>query len=138
MRKCAIARAPARHRDLYATDVLRTFGTANLLRAARELGARRFVTQSFLYVYGFVDHGDAPVTEDTPLGPGGGGEFDRHVAAMRSTEQQVFDAAGIEGVALRYGFFYGPEPATLSEARNAGNDNDGPAAAIDVASGCKA
>ena len=109
----ALSRTPVRHRDLYATNVLRTRGTANLLLAARAVGARRFVTQSFLFVYGFVDHGDAPVHEDAPLGPSGGGDFDRHVAAMRSTEQQAF-RSGLEGIAMRYAFFYGNEPATRS------------------------
>src|SRR4051812_30410964 len=33
--------SPMRRRDLRATNVLRTRGTANLLRAAREAGARR-------------------------------------------------------------------------------------------------
>jgi nucleoside-diphosphate-sugar epimerase len=110
----SLTRVPARHRDLYPTNVLRTRGTANLLLAADAVGARRFVTQSFLYVYGFADHGDAPVREDAPLGPSGGGEFDKHVAAMRSTERQVFGADGVEGVAMRYAFFYGDEPATRS------------------------
>ncbi|MPV37152.1 NAD-dependent epimerase/dehydratase family protein [Georgenia subflava] len=108
----AIAGTPIRHRDLYPTNALRTYGTANLLRVARDLGAHRFVTQSFLYVYGYVDHGEVPVTEDAPLGPGGGGAFDRHVAAMRSNERQVLEADDIDGIALRYGFFYGAEPAT--------------------------
>lgn len=105
--------APSRHRDLYPTNVLRTRGTANLLLAAGAVGARRFVTQSFLFVYGFVDHGDTPVREDAPLGPSGGGEFDRHVGAMRSNEKQVFRAPGIEGVAMRYALFYGSEPVTF-------------------------
>jgi nucleoside-diphosphate-sugar epimerase len=108
----SLSRTPARHRDLYPTNILRTRGTANLLLAANTVGARRFVTQSFLFVYGFADHGDAPVREDAPLRPSGGGEFDKHVAAMRSTEQQVFRADGVEGIAMRYAFFYGDEPAT--------------------------
>ncbi|KAE8766072.1 NAD-dependent epimerase/dehydratase family protein [Georgenia thermotolerans] len=108
----ALSRAPMRHRDLYPTDRLRTRGTANLLAAARQVGARRFVTQSFLYVYGFTDHGERPVSEDAPLGPAGGARFDVHVAAMRANERHVLTAPGLEGVALRYGFFYGPEPGT--------------------------
>lgn len=108
----ALSRTPLRHRDLYPTDRLRTRGTAHLLAAARQVGARRFVTQSFLYVYGFVDHGDEPVTEDTPLGSAGGGRFDVHVAAMRANEQHVLHAPDLDGVALRYAFFYGPEPGT--------------------------
>jgi nucleoside-diphosphate-sugar epimerase len=109
----SIAGTPWRHRDLYPTNVLRTRGTANLLLAAEAVGAHRFVTQSFLYVHGFVDHGDTPVREDAPFGPGGGGEFDRHVGAMRANERQVLGARGIEGVALRYAFFYGSEPGTF-------------------------
>ncbi|MFH5823727.1 NAD-dependent epimerase/dehydratase family protein [Georgenia sp. AZ-5] len=108
----ALSRTPMRHRDLYPTDRLRTRGTANLLQAARQVGARRFVTQSFLYVYGFVDHGDGALTEDAPLGPAGGGRFDVHVAAMRANEQHVLAAPDLDGVALRYGFFYGSEPGT--------------------------
>ena len=32
--------------------------------------------------------------------------------SLRANEEQVFDAPGIDGIALRYGMFYGPEPAT--------------------------
>ena len=42
-----LKKIPTRHRDMAATDALREVGTANLLAAARLLGARRFVTQSF-------------------------------------------------------------------------------------------
>lgn len=109
----ALARMPMTHRDLYPTDRMRTRGTANLLRVARRIGARRFVTQSFLFVHGFVDHGPVPLTEDVPLGDSGGGRFDVHVAAMRANEQHVLAAPDLDGVALRYGFFYGDEPGTL-------------------------
>jgi nucleoside-diphosphate-sugar epimerase len=40
----ALKKIPTRHRDMAATDALREVGTANLLAAARLLGARRFVT----------------------------------------------------------------------------------------------
>ncbi|MFD1504805.1 NAD(P)-dependent oxidoreductase [Georgenia yuyongxinii] len=109
----ALARMPMAHRDLYPTDRLRTRGTANLLQAARQVGAGRFVTQSFLYVYGFVDHGAEPLTEDAPLGAAGGGSFDVHVAAMRANEEHVLTARGLDGIALRYAFFYGSEPGTF-------------------------
>ncbi|WP_454195832.1 NAD-dependent epimerase/dehydratase family protein [Nocardia sp. Marseille-Q1738] len=108
----ALSTLPRRHRDLYATDALREEGTANLLRAAEELGARRFVTQSFFLGYGYHDHGDEPVTEEAPFAPPARGEFERHARSMRANEQQVRNAHGIEGIALRYGLFYGPEPST--------------------------
>ncbi|WP_431895317.1 NAD-dependent epimerase/dehydratase family protein [Nonomuraea sp. bgisy101] len=113
----AITGPPLFHRDLYATDALRERGTANLLRAAALLGARRFVTQSFFLGYGYRDHGSLPLTEDRPFAcPTGHRAFDRHMRSMRANEEQAFGTPGIEGVALRYGMFYGPEPSTLKLA----------------------
>ncbi|GIG61487.1 dTDP-glucose 4,6-dehydratase [Longispora fulva] len=105
----ALKKAPLRHRDMALTDRLRVEGTANLLAAARVLGARRFLTQSIIFGYGFGAVG--PVTEDTPLATDDGSPFWPHLAAIRSTEEQVFAADGIEGVALRYGLFYGGDDA---------------------------
>ncbi|MGW5641902.1 NAD-dependent epimerase/dehydratase family protein [Saccharopolyspora sp. NPDC003752] len=110
----AITRTPTFHRDLYATDALREEGTRNLLRAAKNLGATRFITQSFFLGYGWRDHGPARLTEEHPYGQPGRGAFDRHLRSLRSNEDQVLGAAGIDGIALRYGLFYGPERSTLS------------------------
>jgi nucleoside-diphosphate-sugar epimerase len=104
----ALKKIPTRHRDMAATDALRIQGTANLLAAARLMGARRFVTQSFFMGYGYGDWGDRVLTEDDPFAPPGRGAFERHLAAMRSTERQAFTAEGLEGIALRYGSLYGP------------------------------
>ncbi|WP_412538977.1 NAD-dependent epimerase/dehydratase family protein [Longispora sp. K20-0274] len=101
----ALKKPPLRHRDMALTDRLRVEGTANLLAAARVLGAGRFLTQSIIFGYGFGAVGHA--TEDTPLATDDGSPFWPHVAAIRSTEEQVFAAEGIEGIALRYGLFYG-------------------------------
>lgn len=106
----ALKKPPARHRDMAATDALRTRGTANLLAAARTVGARRFVTQSMILGYG--DHGAKLLTEHDPFAPTGRGRFEPHLAALRSAEQQTFTADGIQGVALRYGLIYGDDPAT--------------------------
>lgn len=104
----ALKKIPTRHRDMAATDALRIQGTANLLAAARLMGARRFVTQSFFMGYGYGDWGDRVLTEEDPFAPPGRGAFERHLAAMRSTERQAFTAEGIDGIALRYGSLYGP------------------------------
>ncbi|MBO0787359.1 MAG: NAD(P)-dependent oxidoreductase, partial [Actinobacteria bacterium] len=45
----ALKKPPARHQHMAATNRLRTEGTANLLAAARQLGARRFITQSMVF-----------------------------------------------------------------------------------------
>jgi nucleoside-diphosphate-sugar epimerase len=103
----ALKKVPTREGLMAATNALRTEGTANLLAVAAATGARRFVSQSFYAGYGFRDHGDAPLTEEAPFGEPGG-PFARTVAAMRSAEEQIFTAEGIEGVSLRYGGFYGP------------------------------
>jgi nucleoside-diphosphate-sugar epimerase len=107
----ALKRPPVRHRDMALTNVLRTRGTAHLLEAARTLGAHRFVTQSLVYGYGYGDWGDKLLSERDPFGPLGRGRVEEHVAAMRSAEHQTFSADGIQGVALRYGLFYGPAGA---------------------------
>ncbi|MFG3302325.1 NAD-dependent epimerase/dehydratase family protein [Micromonospora chersina] len=97
---------------LQGTNVLRTTGTANLLAAARAVGAHRFVTQSIVLGYGYRDHGPRVVTEDDPFAEPVGGKLGKAVAAMGSTEKQVFSADEMEGVALRYGFFYGKDRMT--------------------------
>ncbi|MEO3805227.1 NAD(P)-dependent oxidoreductase [Nonomuraea sp. B1E8] len=103
----ALSKAPAKYADMRLTNTLRTTGTAHLIDAARAIGARRFLTQSMVPGYGYVDHGTRPLTEQDPFGQPRGSKADPVVAGMRSTEQQVFDADGIEGIALRYGAFYG-------------------------------
>ncbi|MFC5828657.1 NAD-dependent epimerase/dehydratase family protein [Nonomuraea insulae] len=103
----ALRKPPMRFRDMEPTNTLRITGTKHLLEAARAVGARRFLTQSMVPGYGYVDHGSRPLTEQDPFGEPRGSKVDPTVAAMLSTEQQVFSAEGIEGIVLRYGAFYG-------------------------------
>jgi nucleoside-diphosphate-sugar epimerase len=103
----ALKKTPVKHSDMTATNVLRIQGTTHLLDAARAIGATRFLTQSIVFGYGYNDHGDTVLTEDAPFGRPAGNAFDPHVEAMRSTEQQAFEADGIDGISLRYGLFYG-------------------------------
>jgi len=48
----ALKKLPVRHRHMAATDALREEGTANLLAAARAVGACWFVTQSIVFECG--------------------------------------------------------------------------------------
>lgn len=107
----ALKKPPTLHRDMAATNRLRTEGTANLLAAAEQLGAGRFVNQSMVFGYGYRDFGGKVLTEDDPFGEPAPGKFGDHVAAMRSAEQQVFTSPVVDGIALRYGLFYGPGAA---------------------------
>ncbi|WP_461087053.1 NAD-dependent epimerase/dehydratase family protein [Streptomyces deserti] len=105
----ALRKPPLRHRDMHATDALRTDGTAHLVEAAQLTGARRFVAESMVFGYGYGDHGDRDLTEDDPFGPPGTTpELERHIAAMRTKERLTLATPGLEGVALRFGLFYGP------------------------------
>jgi nucleoside-diphosphate-sugar epimerase len=94
------------------TNALRTTGTAHLLAAAQAVGAHRFLTQSIVYGYGYRDHGPHVITEDDPLAEPATGSLAAVVAAIRSTEDQVFSADEMEGIALRYGLFYGQDSFT--------------------------
>lgn len=105
----ALRKPPMRHRDMHATDVLRTDGSAHLIEAAQDTGARRLVAESMVFGYGYGDHGAQVITEDDPFGPRGRTpELERHLAAMRIKEQLTFGTAGLEGITLRFGLFYGP------------------------------
>lgn len=108
----ALKKTPVRHRDMATTNRLRTQGTANLVAVARAVGARRFVTQSIVFGYGFGDWAGRVLTEEDPFGPPGRGRFEAHVGALRSNEQQVLGAEDLTGTALRYGLFYGPGAST--------------------------
>lgn len=90
---------------LVRTARLRQVGTRNLLGAALQAGARRFVAQSIAFAYA---PGDGPLDERHPLAydvdPERSGATGRGVAML---EHQVLGAP-ITGIVLRYGRFYGP------------------------------
>ncbi len=90
---------------------LRTTGVANLVDAARSAGVRRVIAQSYAHAY--APRGDWVKAEDQPLDvdPETPEGRRRNAAAIQSLEQTVVGAPGIEGVALRYGVFYGPGTA---------------------------
>ncbi len=92
---------PRRYRAWMAgTNRLRTESTRTLLDAGRDAGARRILVQSVSFLTRPV--GPPVLDESAPLlteGPG---------AALADMERMVTEAEGIEGLVLRYGFFYGP------------------------------
>lgn len=86
---------------------LRTRGTDLLLGAARECGVRRMVVQSFCG-WPYARGGGHVKSEDDPLDPVPPQEMRRTLDAIRYQEHVVTTSAAPEGVALRYGAFYGP------------------------------
>ncbi len=98
-----------RHIDRFfaVTNRLRTEGTDHLLAAARVVGARRFVAQS--YAGWPAARTGGPVTdEDAPFDPDPPQQLGAMLAALRHLEDAVTGADWLDGVVLRYGGFYGP------------------------------
>jgi nucleoside-diphosphate-sugar epimerase len=89
------------------TNVLRTKGVDYLLEAAVASGARRFLVQSFTG-WPNARTGGPVKTEQDPLDPHPAAASRASLAAIRHLESAVGGAADIEGLALRYGGFYGP------------------------------
>ncbi len=106
-------RGPMRPKEIDATNELRVTGTRNLLGAAIRHGTQRYVAESMIFGYGYGDASNGMVTEedrfpvDAPwpaLAPA--------LDALGSLESRVLSASKrgeIEGIALRFGIFYGPQ-----------------------------
>lgn len=90
-------------------------GTANLLEAARIHGVRRFIYCSSIAAYGPTSEG--PITEECPLFPtdvyGGSKAAGEHLLAGYRYQH------GLEGLALRIGWVYGPGRRTACMIREA-------------------
>jgi nucleoside-diphosphate-sugar epimerase len=89
------------------TNRLRTEGTDHLLAAARAVGARRFIAQSFAG-WPYEQTGGPVKAEDDPLQTSPPKTVSQTLRAIRHLEEAVTGAEGIEGLVLRYGGFYGP------------------------------
>jgi 2-alkyl-3-oxoalkanoate reductase len=92
-------------REFAETNRLRTEGTDILLAAGRAAGVRRVVAQSF-GGWPYARVGGPVKDEDAPLDPTPAPNAVTGLAAIRHLETAV--VAYGEGLALRYGGFYGP------------------------------
>jgi nucleoside-diphosphate-sugar epimerase len=92
---------------LSATNALRSEAGPALARIAAEVGAKRLIAQSVAFFYAPV--GDAIKDEEEPLmelppdSPMAEGPL-----ALRELEQSTLERPGMDGLVLRYGYFYGP------------------------------
>jgi nucleoside-diphosphate-sugar epimerase len=91
--------------QLEGNDRIREEGTRNLVDAALAAGVRRMIAQSIAFVYAF---GGGLKTEDDPLLDDAPFPWSRAVRSVHSLEDAVTKTEGLEGIVLRYGFFYGP------------------------------
>jgi nucleoside-diphosphate-sugar epimerase len=94
-------------RDFAATNRLRTEGTDHLLAAGRAVGVKRFVAQSFA-PWPYARTGGMVKTEDDPLDTNPPSQIRTTLEAIKYLEKAVTEADWTEGIALRYGGFYGP------------------------------
>jgi nucleoside-diphosphate-sugar epimerase len=93
-------------REMGPNDRVRIEGAKNIVDAAAAAGARRVVSQSFAVIYAPV--GPGPKDEDAALYLDSPFPLRRTIEALAFLEQETLGTKGLEGVALRYGFFYGP------------------------------
>jgi nucleoside-diphosphate-sugar epimerase len=94
-------------REFALTNRLRTEGTDHLLEGARAAGVRRFIAQSYGN-WNYARTGSGLKTEQDPFDATPPAHQKQSLGAIRYLESAVAGAEGIEGVALRYGNFYGP------------------------------
>jgi nucleoside-diphosphate-sugar epimerase len=100
-----------------ANNRIRREGTANLLEAALAAGAKRMVAQSISFIYAPV--GGWVKSEEDPVFTSAPGGFGTAIAATMDLERQVLGAEGLDGLVLRYGFFYGPGTAYAGDGQQA-------------------
>ncbi|MFW6034263.1 MAG: NAD-dependent epimerase/dehydratase family protein [bacterium] len=93
-------------RAVAATNRLRSEGTDHLLAAARAVGVRKFVAQSNAL---WMERTGGPVVdEDGRIEPNPPADVEEAVAALRHIESAVTGITWADGIAIRYGAFYGP------------------------------
>jgi nucleoside-diphosphate-sugar epimerase len=95
--------------SMNATEALnmriRSEGAGNVLAAAKAAGVRRFLKQSMAF-WGIPGAGLAD--EETPLSIDASPAVAADARLVIETERRLLQTPDLEGIALRYGFFYGP------------------------------
>src|SRR3954464_11339610 len=100
-------RHPERSAAAIMTNRLRIEGTDHLLAAGRAVGARRFVAQSF-GAFRWARAGGPVLTEADPVDQDPPEALRVALPGILHVEQTVTTIEWGEGLALRYGGFYGP------------------------------
>jgi 2-alkyl-3-oxoalkanoate reductase len=102
----AIPKTPSELPAYAAGDCkLRVEGGGNLHRAALACGVRRYIQQSSGF---FLDAKGALADESSPLAVTASPLIAGYAQMYASLEQRTLESS-VEGVVLRYGFFYGPK-----------------------------
>jgi nucleoside-diphosphate-sugar epimerase len=102
----SLPKSPAHMAAARAADQrLRIEGGGNLRRAALACGARRYVQQSSGF---FLAPGEGLADESVGMAVDASPGVASHARSYAELEARVLAPGPLEGVALRYGFFYGP------------------------------
>jgi nucleoside-diphosphate-sugar epimerase len=84
---------------------IRLEGGANMLAAAQAAGVRRYLRQSVAF---YAIPGPGLADEETPLAFDASPSVGAGAREISELEHRLIGNPNIEGIALRYGFFYGP------------------------------
>jgi len=84
---------------------IRLEGGANVLAAAQAAGVRRYLKQSIAF---WAVPGQGLADEETPLALDASPAVAAEARVVTEIEHHLLESPNIEGIALRYGFFYGP------------------------------
>lgn len=84
---------------------IRVEGGANVLAAAHAAGVRRYLRQSIAF---WAEPGSGLADEETPLAFNASPAVAADARVVAELEHHLLGYPDIEGIALRYGFFYGP------------------------------
>ncbi|NJR59845.1 MAG: NAD(P)-dependent oxidoreductase [Cyanobacteria bacterium CRU_2_1] len=86
-------------------DRIRLEGGANVLAAAQAVGVRRYIVQSIAF---WAAPGAGLANEATPLALDASPMIANGTRTIAEIEHRLLTTANLEGIVLRYGFFYGP------------------------------
>jgi nucleoside-diphosphate-sugar epimerase len=84
---------------------VRLIGGANILKAAQVARARRYMVQSSAFWYA---PGTGLATEETPFAFNASPAIAAGTQVYAEIEKRILQDQNLEGVVLRFGFFYGP------------------------------
>ena len=84
---------------------LRLEGGANLLAAAKAAGVRRYLRQSIAF---WAEPGPGLADEETPLAFAASPAVAADARVVTELESGLLGTRDVEGLVMRYGFFYGP------------------------------
>ena len=84
---------------------IRLEGGANVLAAAQAAGVRRYLRQSIAF---WAVPGPGFAIEETPLAVDASSAVATDARIVAEIERQLLETPNLEGLVLRYGFFYGP------------------------------